>query len=252
MIDFVAERHQHLDQLAAFQAAVADSSEFYEGTVVRLPLRTASQAARSKIKVIVIPLIRIFSELISSGKAREVTVPEIRDLFSEMIDKELDIVGLFLKSIASIELRVITPSNREILVGRMEIVGSRSFSRGSEAREESFKWRIESSGSSKSSATWRILHSVLDAKETSKIMSERLPKHRNVGDLLKSDKLFSHIALAFPLDISRINGRLFTLLPLPIYTNFPMHVHGILALTPDRQNLRNKEETGMSPDSRER
>jgi hypothetical protein len=181
-----------------------------------------------------------------------VTVLEVCDLFSEMTDKELDVVGLFLKSIASIELRVITQNNQGVLVGRVDTTGSRSFLQGSEAREESFKWRIESSGSSKSPVTWRILHSVLDAGETSRIMSERLPKHRNVGDLLKSDKLFSHVALAFPLDIPRIKGRLFTLLPLPIYTDFPMHVHGILALTPDRQNLRNNQETGMSPDSRER
>jgi hypothetical protein len=169
-----------------------------------------------------------------------------------MISKELDVVSLFLKSIASIELRVITHNNREIFVGKVEVAGSRTVARGSEAREESFKRRIESSGPFKSSATWRILHSVLDASETSKIMSQRLPNHRNVGDLLKKDKLFSHVALAFPVDIPRITGRLFTLLPLPVYTDFPMHVHGILALTPDRQNLRNKEETGMSPDSRER
>jgi hypothetical protein len=175
-----------------------------------------------------------------------------------MVEKELDVVGLFLKSIISIELQVIHPNNKKTVVGSVKIgdqggpAGLRSFARGSEAREATFTCRIDSSGTSESSTTWRILHSVLSAEETSTIMSKLLVNHKNVGNLLKSDKLFSHVALAFPLDIPRIKGRLFTLLPLPIYTDFPLHLHGILALTPDRQNLRNKEETGMSPDSREK
>ncbi|KIY44267.1 hypothetical protein FISHEDRAFT_25687, partial [Fistulina hepatica ATCC 64428] len=50
------------------------------------------------------------------------------------------------------------------------------------------------------------------------------------------------IALAFPLLQAIENGRLFTLLPLPIFTEFPLHLHAILALTPDRQALRNRQE----------
>ena len=168
-------------------------------------------------------------------------------------------VGLFLKSVTSIELRVITRDNQELLIGRVKIedtsgpAGLRSFARGSDAREATFRCRVAASSGSIVSKTWRIYHSVLDSEITSQIMSERLPSHTNVGDLLKNDKLFSHVGLAFPLrDASPLKGRLFTLLPLPVYTDFPVHLHGILALTQDRQSLRNKEETGMSPDSREK
>ena len=172
-----------------------------------------------------------------------------------MVDKELAVVGLFLKSITSIELQVITPDNRKLLIGQVKIEdtsgpdGLRSFARGSDAREATFRCIV---ASSTESTTWRIYHSVRDSGITSSIMSKRLPSHSNVGDLLKNDKLFSHIGLAFPLDSPPLKGRLFTLLPLPVYTHFPVHLHGILALTQDRQNLRNKEETGMSPDSREK
>jgi hypothetical protein len=175
-----------------------------------------------------------------------------------MVDKELAVVGLFLKSITSIELRVITPDNRKLLIGQVKIedtsgpTGSRSFARGSGAREATFRCRVTASSGSLVSTTWRIYHSVLDSGITSQIMSKRLPSHTNVGDLLKNDKLFSHIGLAFPLNAPPLRGRLFTLLPLPVYTDFPVHLHGILALTQDRQSLRNKEETGMSPDSREK
>lgn len=167
-------------------------------------------------------------------------------------------VGLFLKSITSIELQVVTTDNRKLLVGRVKIedtsgpAGTRSFARGSGAREATFKCRVTASSGSLVSTTWRIYHSVLDSGITSQILSKRLPSHTNVGDLLKNDKLFSHVGLAFPLDATPLKGRLFTLLPLPIYTDFPAHLHGILALTQDRQSLRNKEETGMSPDSREK
>jgi hypothetical protein len=174
-----------------------------------------------------------------------------------MANKELEVVGLFLKSITSIELWIIDQFGEESMVGKVKIedadglVGSRSFARGSQAREATFKCSITGFNGSPISSSWRILHSVPDALVTSRIMSERLPNHSNVEDWLKNDKLFAHVALAFPLD-SSVDGRLFTLLPLPIYTHFPMHLHSILALTPDRQSLRNREETGMSPDSRER
>jgi hypothetical protein len=60
-INFVSEGDQYSDQLEAFGAAIPDTSKFYQGTVVRLPLRTASQAARSKIKVLVVDSFHIKS-----------------------------------------------------------------------------------------------------------------------------------------------------------------------------------------------
>ncbi|KIO16428.1 hypothetical protein M407DRAFT_86020 [Tulasnella calospora MUT 4182] len=46
------------------------------------------------------------------------------------------------------------------------------------------------------------------------------------------------------------SGRLFTLLPLPIFTHFPLHIHATLALTSSRQNLRNAQENVTDPKSR--
>jgi hypothetical protein len=189
------------------------------------------------------------------SKSKEVTVPEIERLFQEMASNELEIVGLFLKSITSIELQIITPTGSKVVGNvKFEDAGSssksRSFTRGSEPREVTFKCSVSGSNGSIFSSSWRIFDSVPDALITSTTISKRLPNHGNIQDRLKNDKLFAHVALAFPLDKS-VNGRLFTLLPLPIYTHFPIHLHSILALTPDRQSLRNRDETGMSPDSRE-
>ena len=62
-IDFVAEGEEYPDQLSAFKAAVSNTSTYYQGTVVRLPLRTDLQASRSKIKVIAEFLLPVPSKL---------------------------------------------------------------------------------------------------------------------------------------------------------------------------------------------
>ncbi|KIO21523.1 hypothetical protein M407DRAFT_80303, partial [Tulasnella calospora MUT 4182] len=62
---------------------------------------------------------------------------------------------------------------------------------------------------------------------------------------MSKDKLGRHVALALPVprdgasSITDFQGRLFTLLPLPIITGFPVHINAVLALVSSRQNLRN-------------
>ncbi|EEB88370.1 hypothetical protein MPER_13829, partial [Moniliophthora perniciosa FA553] len=50
------------------------------------------------------------------------------------------------------------------------------------------------------------------------------------------------LALAIPTTGKFSAGRLFTFIPLPLSTGFPVHVHGLFALTPSRQHLRNNSE----------
>lgn len=54
MTNFVDEGYAYPDQLMAFGAAVTDTTKSFHGTIIRLPLRTASQAVCSRIKVIVV------------------------------------------------------------------------------------------------------------------------------------------------------------------------------------------------------
>ncbi|KAJ6531640.1 hypothetical protein DFH09DRAFT_1044441 [Mycena vulgaris] len=234
------------DQLAAFDKSLSPTADgFYPGTVVRLPLRTVAQASASTIK------------------PTAVDQSVIRTLFDDFVEKELSVVMMFLKHIRYICLKVISPDGKEHFIGSAEIpdlsiAEQRRFSRNTGAREETFKCTIEVTSLdaatreiSTVSQVWRICHAVRSTEETSTIISRHLGY--NVGSMLSSDKLFSHIALAFPIGLpSGFNGRLFTLLPLPIHTGFPIHVHAILALTQDRQSLRNIEETGTGPESRER
>jgi hypothetical protein len=258
-IDILTEGNLYPDQLAAFDKTLTpDATGFFHGTVVRLPLRTPSQASKSTIK------------------PTAVDPSDIQMLFDDFVEKELSVVMLFLKHIRYICLKVIFPDGQEHFVGSAEIpdisiASKRAFSRNASAQQETFKCAVDVRlrNSTILRQVWRIFHAVRSTQETSDIIRRQLAY--DVGSKLANDKLFSHVALAFPIEpsVSEFNGRLFTvsirvlhdyvsvscrsqLLPLPIHTKFPVHLHAILALTQDRQSLRNIEETGTGPESRER
>ncbi|KAJ7264998.1 hypothetical protein B0H12DRAFT_1101704 [Mycena haematopus] len=238
-IDVIDEGSSYSDQLAAFDKSLSpDATGFFPGTVVRLPLRTVGQAAKSTIK------------------PTPVNASDIETLFDAFVEKELSVVMLFLKHIRYICLKVISPNGQERFVGSAEIplADKRAFSRTASTQQETFKCTVSVTlpNAKHTQQIWRILHAVRSTDETSRIISRKLGY--DIGPKLANDKLFSHVALAFPIQpsVSQFNGRLFTLLPLPIHTNFPVHLHAILALTQDRQSLRNIEEMGTGSKSRER
>ncbi|KAJ7161471.1 hypothetical protein C8R43DRAFT_336009 [Mycena crocata] len=241
MIDIPTEGNKYYDQLAAFDNSVTpDSTGFSPGTVVRLPLRTRGQAEKSTIK------------------PTAVDPSVIQLLFHDFVEKELSVVMLFLKHIRYICLKMISFDGKEHFIGGAEIpdlsiAEQRKFTRNAGARVETFRCTVNvtSANLTTVSQVWRVCHGVRSKEETSDLISRALGY--NVGSKLADDKLFSHVALAYPIGLpSAFNGRLFTLLPLPIHTGFPIHMHAILALTQDRQSLRNIEETGTGSESRER
>ncbi|KAF9032342.1 hypothetical protein BDP27DRAFT_1436014 [Rhodocollybia butyracea] len=238
----LSERDGYKDQMAAFSGAFPVLPDYLQSTVVRLPLRTEAEAQRSKIK----------SSVMKPS--------DISALYQGFIQNELSVALLFMKHVMSIELREIGADGTETLVAEVailntEVASVRSFIPDELARSESYRLNVVSMVANRNfSQTWRIVHHVMAAELVKAMMQGRLGY--DVGDRLKNDKLSSHIALAIPLtgqgDPQDIQGRLFTLLPLPISTGLPLHIHGIFALTSDRQNLRNPEELGINNESRER
>jgi hypothetical protein len=81
-------------------------------------------------------------------------------------------------------------------------------------------------------------------------MSARL--EYDVGDRLAADKLSPIVELALPLDGAPIGGSLYTLLPLPIETGFPVHVNAVFALTSESARSTKPEEYRRTLQSRER
>ncbi|KAF9522956.1 hypothetical protein CPB83DRAFT_911009 [Crepidotus variabilis] len=226
-ISVTKEGVDFIDQLQPLKAVVADPLQEFEGTAFRLPLRTASQARQSKIK------------------EEPTSVSEIRDLLHNFGTNELEDAILFLKHITTIEIRHISPDGRDQMVGKVSITPRpTSANQGSFTRTTTLdKDGVESSRS------WNFQEFALEKEQAISLMSERLGY--DVGDALAADKLVPSIELATTLEGAPIRGSLYTLLPLPIRTGFPVHINAVFALTPDRQSLKNMDEVGTA-ESRER
>ena len=226
-IDIIDEGLHYQDQLAPFIPIMKDPSKYYQGTIFRLPLRTKSQAIRSRIK-------------------NETTaVSEIKQLLEGFGQNELEEAILFLKNISTIEIRHISSSGKEYLIGRATI-DQRNTSTGALFTRQV---KCEAPVGNLRSRSWRFSTSHVSKSTAAQYISARLGY--DIGDELNKEKLVADVELAIPLDGPAIQGRLFTLLPLPIKTGFPLHFNAVFALTPDRQSLKNAEEVGL-PESRER
>jgi sacsin len=93
LYDFV-QNHQEpemINQLSPFQCLVNDFSRPFEGTIIRLPLRTADQASRSKI--------------VRDLERKSTEIADIKNVF-EAFSSEMAEYLLFLRHISSITLKM--------------------------------------------------------------------------------------------------------------------------------------------------
>jgi hypothetical protein len=227
-IDVVTEGIRYHDQLKPFKDVVDDIFAKYSGTVFRLPLRTVKQAERSKIKT------------------SHTSVEQISSILRNFCERELGEVLLFLKHITKIEIRHIDPDGQSNVIGSVTIDDIPS--PHTVAQGIHFRRTVLQSLSGNTETQWCIRTLQIDKAKANETMSERLCY--DVGDSLTSDKLLPLVQLATPVN-GEVIGSLYTLLPLPIRTCFPLHLNAVFALTPDRQSLKNIEEIG-TPESRER
>ena len=181
-IDIIDEGPVYQDQLAPFIPITKDPYKFYQGTIFRLPMRTKDQAICSRIK-------------------NEATAPsEIKQLLEGSVHDELEEAILF----STIEIRHISSSGQEHLIGRATS-SSALFTRQANCEAPAGNLR---------SRTWRFSTCLTDIPTAAQIMSKRLGY--NIGDELNKEKLVANVELPIPLGGPSIQGRLFTLLPLPI------------------------------------
>ena len=214
---------EHVREIFEPSEGVANSvSAQFQGTIFRLPLRTDIQAQQSRIK------------------SSSTSVEEVRSLLQDFCQAELTEVILFLKHIAQIEVYHIDVSGNRTLFGRVSIENPPSL------LEDLQSVYIRQTTCQKDGTVekrrWYFRRLDIDKKEAAEVISDRLGY--DVENSLTADKLFPSIELATPMDGEPITGSLFTLLPLPIKTYFPVHLNAVFALTPDRQSLKNIEEVG--------
>lgn len=230
------------NQLKPFEGLLANRfAEQFHGTIIRLPLRTAENAARSEIANDVI------------------TTNNILELFDTFKSEALESL-LFLKNIEKIEmyelseLPVSATSNdcTPTLLYSLELGEPGNPAQLESLRAEravltsALKRCASQHQETQTSCTMTMVISVKSSAQA-KVCQYSWLVHHVVGgkavpdveeDFLRDEKLLTWIGLATPLDFQQsFSGRLFTFLPLPITTPFPIHVHGIFGLTRDRRNL---------------
>ncbi|KAG8870211.1 hypothetical protein FRB98_001778, partial [Tulasnella sp. 332] len=231
------DRHQYHDHFLAFQSVLSQDDQIYDGTAIRLPLRLDAQANRSRIK------------------SEATSVESIRTMFWDFVKKELHEALLFLKNITSIGLFEIGDNGDKKQIASAwidnadEVATCRGVSRGRTEESSTYELCIKvevrnpiSGRSSISSRSWILTQFVENYGRVDDIVTSLCPD--GLPDLMASEKLLPHVALAYPVPDTPTSslqdqGKLFTLLPLPIVTGFPLHIHAIFALTRNRQSLRN-------------
>lgn len=176
----------------------------------------------------------------------------MRQLFRDFIQEEINIVLLFLTSILSIEIWEIDDRGRKCLV-KAEAVKSDvdiDVTGISSANTATHKCsvQVKAEGFETVTQTWRVFHASYPDSDAAAHLSNRVGF--DAALILQTQKLLPKVAIAIPIsptvrDSAKGMGRLYTYLPLPLSTGFPCHIHALFALTPDRQHLRNGEETGL-------
>jgi len=216
-----AQARQFYDQLSAFSSFPVNFSSPVNGTIVRLPLRTSEDAAHSRIK------------------QEETSADSIYNLMDTFIETELEIALLFLKHLKVIELKQVLENGKVQTLARAELLdipGPRPSVRSDDANavdSRILRVRVSKPKDSSETKDWLVRHEVGDVE----LVSTQLAVTPVTGkrNTLREEKLYPHVAIALPLSSQAMTGRLFTYLPLPIKTGFPVHVHALFSLTSDRQ-----------------
>jgi hypothetical protein len=227
--DFIADA-SYADQLSGFDwfIPVEERSRSFGGTIIRLPLRSAPGTIKDTV----------------------VGAKEIRELLVEFIKAEIDVALLFLSCLASIEVHEINNEGRQCLVKVTKGVADHfdyqisheKLRAISSIKTHKCSVTVESGEDVTLCTTWRVLFSSHEPEVSQRILSDRLKFDQDsldLGSKLSSEKLLPHVSLAIPLSQpSPRQGRLYTFLPLPLITGFPVHVHGLFALDSARGHLR--------------
>lgn len=187
----------------------------FPGTVIRCPLRSTPS--------------RISDQVVQSNL--------ISKLFQEYMDQEMDISCLFLNNINCIEIYEIAPTGVPTLLAKMVIsrsdpVSSTMFTAAVQLDRNQVHERKE----------WHIVQSDIPRDITSR-------SGGSTAGVLHGAKKSPEVKIA--VDITRpTRGRLFSFLPLPIFTGFPVHVHASFGIDASRANLR-RYSVGLASSSRD-
>lgn len=194
----------------------------FRGTVIRCPLRQK----RSKI-----------SDQVVRGEV-------ISKLFKEFVDQELNISCLFLNNINCIEIHEIAPTGVTSVLAKMIISRSEPINSTTTATIHVNTNRVTTT------KEWHIVQSNFSRDEVVRLLIQQPGSNPSIMDnVLQTTKISPEVKIAVDIT-SATRGRLFSFLPLPIFTGFPVHVHALFGIDSSRANLR-RDSVGLASGSRD-
>jgi len=209
------------NQLVPFKFFSQVIYDQFDGTIIRCPLRTTSSTINSRV----------------------IAPDDIAYLFRQFISEELGVTFLFLQSLQHLEIHDVSEEGVSRCLATLSIDRSHNNS----AIVNTFVHSM------REQRNWRVMLCPFEKEEAIALLSQKFTVDPTT--ILKEHKLLPSIGIATVMDRTtqeKASGRLFTYLPLPISTGFPVHLHALFALTQSRQNLRNAKEIGVVPGSADR
>lgn len=224
-IDFLSNPSAVIDQLAAFSRVNTTHTARFDGTVIRIPLRTEAQSITSKI--------------INLAVTPETLLEEF-----EMFQNEVVELLLFLKNIERIEFQLdCTKLGTTKIVNLKDVRDARASVKSTIALGSqlsfSFQMEISSSYNFNDGRQYICLRKYHIHHRFCEINRNESVEFQNWA---VKERVFPWVALAAPLSqeqpLHGQRGRIFVSLPLPIFLEqTAVNVHGMFALSRDRRSL---------------
>lgn len=173
-------------------------------------------------------------------------------LLNEFIDQEMDVVLLFLKNVKELEIHEVAEDGTKRMLAQISISRSTLMEVGSESKF--VKATVKTlRGTRETTKELYILHSTFSQDEVVHLLLKQTGYTRAALEgMLRVAKFLPEVGIAADpnVDPSRSAlGKLFTYLPLPIATGFPVHIHGLFAIDSTRRYLKRPDEKGVQPGS---
>ncbi|KAH7330503.1 hypothetical protein BKA65DRAFT_404568 [Rhexocercosporidium sp. MPI-PUGE-AT-0058] len=208
------------NQMVTYQFVMDHVDQPLNGTVIRIPLRNATQTLKSDISSL------------------STTTAEIEEVLSRF-SAEFGSNGLlFMRNVTKL---VITSARKSL---EIQMIGDEDIRNHKTKINNAVKSALMSpSFSFHHNFQAGIQHTSNEKSTTTQFMVQHIIQD-SMDDSLRSwardQQLIPWVAVAAQLPLSPANNTqcsLFTVLPLPLQTVQPVHIHALFSLTPDRANL---------------
>ncbi|MCJ1247903.1 hypothetical protein MMC30_005118 [Trapelia coarctata] len=222
------------NQLRCFSLINTEWEHPFNGTVIRIPLRNTSQEKRSEIST------------------KEASIRDVRYSMDSFANEMGSNGLLFLRSVQRIVLSVDDQRLNEVeIVNRHDLIEPKERLKG--VLDGVMNHGDLNGGETYHEVSLRHWAATRETVKTFGVLNfvAGSVHDASLAKWAASEKLFPWVAVAAPLvdhDRNWELGSLFSVLPLPILTGLPVHIHGLFSVSADRSRLHGLDDRGVQDD----